>query len=170
MASFDKGKQEAVNWIYGRFDPYTDTILDVGAGNGKWYDLLGKHFTMDALEAWYETIAINSLDKKYRTVYLGRIQDATLSASNLPAYDLIIFGDVIEHLSVEDAQKVLSYLYPVCRDMLIAVPFKYEQDEIDGNPYEKHLQPDLTHELFMQRYKGFKPLILFPDYGYYVKE
>lgn len=167
MASYDKGKQEAVNWIYLNINPSDGVILDVGPGDGKWYDLLGKYYEMEAIEASYETIVRNDLHHKYKAVWCGKIQESIIPDNT---YSLIIFGDVLEHLSVEDAQKVIAYAYPRCDNMLIAVPFLYEQGEINGNPYEKHLQPDLTHEIFMERYKGFKPLILFPDYGYYVKE
>ena len=73
-------------------------------------------------------------------------------------YDLIIFGDVIEHMTVEDAQKVLRYAWTRCKDMIVAVPFLYVQDEMYGNKYEKHIQDDLTPELFDERYPGFEKL------------
>ena len=51
----------------------------------------------------------------------------------------------------------------------VAVPFFFKQGEIYGNPYERHVQDELTHSLFMERYKGFEPLVLFDNYGYYKK-
>ena len=85
-------------------------------------------------------------------------------------YDLIIFGDVIEHMTVEQAQAVLAYAWPRCRDMIVAVPWLYKQDAIYGNPYERHIQDDLTPELFAQRYPGFE-VLCDPghDYCYYHK-
>ena len=49
MGSFSKGKDEAVKWIRENFEQGA-TCLDVGACNGKWYDLLGDHLIMDAVE------------------------------------------------------------------------------------------------------------------------
>ena len=50
-----------------------------------------------------------------------------------------------------------------------AVPFMYPQGEIYGNPYEVHIQEDLTLEVFDQRYPGFKPIFIDSKYAYYVK-
>jgi hypothetical protein len=36
-------------------------------------------------------------------------------------------------------------------------------------PYEEHKQPDLSHEIFMERYYGFKVFLKNDGYGYYIK-
>ena len=41
------------------------------------------------------------------------------------------------------------------------------EDDIYGNPCERHIQDDLTDELFNERYPGFKLEFAYPDYGYY---
>ena len=92
-----------------------------------------------------------------------------LDAVDSVHYDLIIFGDVLEHMTVEDAQAVVDYARDRCDNMLIAVPFLYEQGAKNGNPYEIHLQADLTPELFNERFPGFKPIYMSEDYAYYVK-
>jgi len=166
MSSWAKGKDEACAWVLDNFK-HNDTCLDVGACDGTWAFFLGAYLNMDGIEAHFPYIARYALKAKYRDLYYGDIRNFKYGYGD---YELIIFGDIIEHLPVEDAQKVLDYAYPRCRDMLIAVPFLYEQGPINDNPFEEHLQPDLTHEVFMERFKGFKPLILFNDYGYYVKE
>ena len=54
--------------------------------------------------------------------------------------------------------------------MIVSVPFLYEQDMIDGNPYQIHKQADLTPELFDKRYPGFDILCRArEDYCYYHK-
>lgn len=150
MASYDTGKDIIVKWIRAAF-PTDSEILDVGACDGKWRTLLPEYEYMDAVEV-FEPSA-NNLRGMYRKVFNVNIEDFKYQH-----YALIIFGDVIEHLSIENAQKVLNYAKRRCTDMIVAVPFLYPQGELYGNPFERHLQPDLTAEVFNQRYPGFSVL------------
>ena len=164
MASYDDGKQYIVNWAK-TYIPQYSRCLDVGACDGKWYNLLGKYFNMYAVEVFEPNIERYHLREKYQNVFNCNIVDFKYDW-----YDLIIFGDVLEHLSVKDAQCVLEYAYPRCKDMIISIPFLYKQDEIYGNIYEKHIQDDLTKELFEKRYPGFELIVQpRPDYAYYHK-
>lgn len=164
MSSLNAGKKETVEWVHRNYEKGA-TCLDVGACDGKWHQLLGDYLDMDAVEVYAPNITKWWLTQKYSTVYYADIREFSYEH-----YDLIIFGDVIEHMSIDEARKVLTYAYPRCKDMVVAVPFMWHQDAIYGNPYEKHIQEDLTHEVFMKRYEGFKPLAVFSNYGYYVKE
>ena len=119
---------------------------------------------MDAVEIYEPNIVNHALEKKYNFVFHGDIADYKYEW-----YDLIIFGDVIEHMSVDKAQSVLDYAWHRCRDMIVAVPYLYTQPAIYGNPWEEHIQNDLTHIIFSQRYKGFEPLWMNVEYGYYHK-
>ena len=159
MGSIDSGKAEVIAWVKKNF-PRGCSCLDVGPCDGKWFDLLGDYLKMDAVEIFEPNIEKHNLRNKYRTILCGDIADATYNW-----YDLIIFGDVIEHMTVEKAQKVLSYAKPRCLNMIIAVPYLYPQDEIDGNPWERHIQDDLTPEVFNRRYPGFE-IISRPTHGY----
>lgn len=165
MASYDYGKAEIVKWAKEHFPRYK-RCLDVGACDGKWYNLLGKYFNMYAVEVFEPNIINHKLREKYQKVFCCNIV-----GFEYDWYDLIIFGDVLEHLTVDEAQCALQYAYPRCEDMIIGIPFLYKQDEIYGNPYERHIQDDLTPELFEKRYPGFE-LILRPvnDYAYYHKK
>lgn len=150
MASLDIGKPEVCKWIRENFPP-TSRILDVGACDGKWKQLLDEYENMDAVEAWEPNcIAIGPM---YRHVYHKDIAELEYGE-----YDLVIFGDVIEHLDVPAAQEVLRYAADRCRDMIVAVPYQYPQDAIYGNPWEIHKQPDLTAEIFSERYPGLEVL------------
>ena len=114
MGSYDYGKPEVVAWIGGNF-PLESSILDVGAGDGKWRYLLRKYPNMDAVEAYGPNLQWLT---GYRKAFHADIRDFRYDR-----YDLIIFGDVLEHLSVKDAQAALDYAWPRCRDMVVAVPF-----------------------------------------------
>ena len=163
MASTDDGKKEIVLWIHEHFRE-GETCLDVGACDGKWRDLLMNYLTMDACEIYQPNIEVNHLRVKYRNVFAKDIMDLEYKW-----YDLIIFGDVLEHMSVYKAQRVLEYARSRCRDMVIGVPYMYPQAAIYGNPYEIHLQDDLTEERFRERYPGHELIWTNGRYGYWHK-
>lgn len=149
MPSHDIGKDIVVEWIRKKYKN-NSVFLDVGACDGKWKSLLPE-YTMDAVDAWEPNcIAIRDI---YRNVYHKDIAEFEYGD-----YDLIIFGDVIEHMDVPTAQKVIEYAKRHCKDMIIAVPFLYPQGPIYGNPWEVHKQPDLTASIFAERYPGFEVL------------
>lgn len=150
MASLDEGKNMVCAWIRENFDPDAQ-ILDVGACDGKWKYLLHEYKNMDAVEAW-EPNCIQCA-KVYRKAYHKDIAEFEYGK-----YDLIIFGDVIEHMDVKTAQKVLQYAAERCKDMVVAVPYLYPQGPIYGNPWEVHKQPDLTEAIFRERYPGLEVL------------
>ena len=143
MPSYDLGKDLVVKWIRKNFEK-SSLILDVGACDGKW-KRSQPEYTMDAVEVWKPYC--DALVPMYRNVFNADIIDFSYEY-----YELIIFGDVIEHMTVEEAQKVLKYASDRCRDMVVAVPFLYPQGEWGGNPYQAHKQPELTAELFAERY------------------
>ena len=163
MGSYTEGKTEAVKWICANFSRGS-TCLDVGACDGKWSDLLRDYLIMDGVEVWQPYINKHNLKTKYH-----RLFETDIRGFEYGVYDLIIFGDIIEHLSVEDAKRVLDYATFHCRNMIVAVPYCYRQGEKNGNPYEVHVQDDLTPELFDSRYEGFVPIYQTDKYAYYVR-
>ena len=180
MASYDDGKSEIVAYIldlarnkYKRLSKTSSfRILDVGACDGKWADLIQgaavyqkklPAIRMDAVEAWAPNA--DQIVHKYDHVYAMEMQHFPYRKG---AYDLALFGDVIEHMTVPDAQKVLADALDRCQEVIVGVPFWYPQGALYGNPYETHLQPDLDHEIFMERYPGFELLLnARHDYAYY---
>ena len=163
MASLDIGKRESVEWIAKNFSKGS-TCLDVGACDGKWGKLLNDFLIIDGIEIYKDNIGKHKLNDIYRKVYLGDIRNFTFNH-----YDLIIFGDVLEHMSVEDAQKVLAYAWDRCRNLIVAVPYQWVNRSHYGNPWEVHIQDDLTPENVLERYPRLKPLFVYERYGYYVK-
>lgn len=162
--SYSYYKQEVRNYLINMFDSKSK-VLDVGAGEGTYYELLKDHFKLiDAVEVFKPNIIKYNLKRKYHKVYNINIKDFKYEY-----YDLIIFGDIIEHLEVEEAQKVLEYAYNHCKDMIVAVPYELEQGIEDNNIYEIHKQADLTHEIVLERYPYLKLLYKNDIYGYYRK-
>ena len=162
--SYSFFKDEIKEWIFENFD-INSTILDVGAGSGTYYNLLHNNFkNIDCVEVYEPNIEYNDLNNKYRNVYNINILDFKYDW-----YDLIIFGDILEHLTIEDAQKVLKFALERCKNVIVAVPYMYVQNA-NENKYEEHLQPDLTKENVLIRYPELKLLYGNDKYGYYIKK
>ncbi|MDD4001041.1 MAG: glycosyltransferase [Bacilli bacterium] len=164
MSSYNLYKNECFNWLKLNYNK-GNTILDIGAGSGKWGIALNNYFVMDAVEVWEDNINKFNLKDIYRNLYKSDIL-----AFDFEYYDIVILGDILEHLSVEEAQLLLDRMYNKCKQLLVVVPYNYEQDDLGGNPYEIHKQPDLTEKLFLERYKGFKLLFGNDMYGYFIKD
>lgn len=156
------------HYITMRYPPET-LILDVGAGWGKYRDLLPEYPDMDAIEVWQPYVEQEQLGARYRMVRTIDVADAT--AEYLQSYGLVVFGDVLEHLRRLDAQRVIRN----CRNAVVVVPFRYHQGEEGGNPYEKHWQDDLTPRLMRDLYPELRQVAVQmhgnrPFKGLYVKE
>lgn len=164
MASYNLGKQE-LKFLLAQLLPANATCLDMGACDGNYFHLLNDLFIMDGVEVWKPNIDQYNLEEKYRTVFNADIRTFTYDF-----YDLVIFGDIIEHLEIDEAKKVLEYAKEHSRFIVVSVPYSFKQGAIYGNPYEKHIQDDLTHEIFLSRYPGFKLKIGYFNYGYYLWE
>lgn len=161
--SYQIGKEEITQFLKDRLEKGV-RILDVGAGGGTYKHYLGDDYTFEAVEVWKESIEV--LNKTYDKVYSIDIRDFSYEND----YDLIIFGDVLEHLSVKDAQKVLKKARKHAKAIMVAVPYLYEQEALYGNEAEVHVQSDLTPELFEERYPGFKTVLKYDEYGYYYQD
>ena len=144
-------------------------ILDIGAGCGTYSDLLrGYGYKMDAIEIWQPYIEKYNLENKYDKVYNWNV--VNMPASAYDYYDFFIMGDILEHLSIDEGQCLLSYLRLKGKKFLIAVPYSMFQDEYEGNKYEIHLQPDLTPDIMEQRYPELELLYGNEFYGYYTNK
>lgn len=162
--SFDYFKSDIKRWIYNKFDE-NSKILDVGAGCGTYYDLLkDKYKNIDAVEIYFPNIIDYNLKNKYINVY-----NCDIINFKYNYYDLIIFGDIIEHLSLSDAKDVLNYAFNKCKNLIVAVPYNFPTMIIDENKYENHIQIDLTSYNMKERYPMLKLLYKNYAYGYYIK-
>lgn len=126
--------------------PSSERLLDIGAGWGKYRWLLPE-YEMDAVEAWAPNVVKCNLSDYYRNVHVCDIVSHNINDQ----YGGIIFGDVLEHLSVTQA-KLVVYRAQQIAPLFVAVPFEMPQHEEEGNPYEAHLQDDLNVSIMRERY------------------
>jgi protein-L-isoaspartate O-methyltransferase len=161
--SFDYFKNDVKFHIMKNI-PHYAKVLDVGAGSGKYGAMLRDYFGgIDALEIYHPYIAKFDLHSIYNRIFCADIMEFDISE-----FDYIILGDIIEHLTIENAQELLSYINNSGKKCVVAIPYEMDQDEVGGNKYEKHLQSDLTNNTFIDRYPYMKLLFNNELYGYYV--
>lgn len=162
--SYEFYKQEVKEYLVSKFKGNAK-VLDVGAGCGTYWNLLHNSFKyIDAVEVFKPNIMNYNLKQKYHKVYNMNIKDFKYEN-----YDIIIFGDIIEHLEVKEAQEVLDYAYNHSKELIVAVPYELEQGIEEDNIYEIHKQADLTPKIMKERYPYLKLLYNNDVYGYYVK-
>jgi autotransporter strand-loop-strand O-heptosyltransferase len=160
--SFTYFKPEVKEWFISNV-PISYRVLDVGPGIGTYSDILrSSGYKLDAIEIFEPYIEKYNLKEKYDNVYIG---DITLF--NIDDYDFIILGDVLEHLKVDDAVNLINSIINSGKECLVAVPYKMEQGEHEGNIYETHHQPDLTIDVMKERYSKLECIYNNEYYGYY---
>lgn len=154
-------KLQTKEFIKSNFGQETK-ILDVGAGVGTYSDMLRPlgYNQIDCVEVFKDYVDKFSLTTKYNKVYNENVVDLNI---NYGDYDLVILGDVLEHIDIESAVQLIEKIS--ITKFIICVPFKSPQGIYYGNVYEKHLQEDLDFINFFERYPNSKPLCLRFDYG-----
>jgi len=166
--SYPLYKDSVRNWILQNI-PLDAKILDIGAGCGTYYDLLGGYgYKIDAVEIWKPYIDKYELKKKYGAVYHKNI--LAIDFVILDTYDFFILGDVLEHLTAEEGQLLMLFFKQHNKKYIVAVPYQMEQGEYEGNTHETHLQPDLTPDIMKQRYPDLELLYGNNFYGYYINK
>jgi hypothetical protein len=139
--SSDSGKQYIAQFI-DKINPAQ--VLDIGAGSGTYtaYKKPNQHWT--AIEIWEPNVDRFNLCQLYEKVIIGDARTIDFGV-----YDLVILGDVLEHMTKEEAKTLLNK----CRrskHVIVSIPLgHYPQDEYDGNPYEKHVVDNWSKEDFV---------------------
>lgn len=154
--SSDFGKRETIELVQKMFPDKDIKILDVGPGRGIYNTLLKEkgYRSIDAVEVYGPYIEKFDLEEIYTNVFHKNITDFKYDF-----YDIVIFGDVLEHLNVKNARKVISYAQKHSKLVIVSVPYRAFQIgcQLDGSG--DHRQSDLTRDVFLKRYEGFNLLI-----------
>lgn len=134
--------KEFVRTFLEKIKPYT--IVDIGAGAMMYGHLIREtidaHIT--AIEIWKPYIDFYPYDRVYDNVINS-------DARNYNDYnvDLVIAGDVMEHMSEADMCALALKIRAQAKWLLISVPIiHYPQGHIENNPFEEHIQEDLNYD------------------------
>lgn len=152
--SSNEGKSKIVEWV-GQIVPTHNKILDIGVGRGaySWYmrDLENlQNCEWTGIEIWEPYVEAYDLHSRYDTVL---VKDARRVDFGFNKYDIAFCGDVLEHMTKQQAQDLVSKLQKCCNLVIISIPIiYYEQGPRKDNPYEIHIKPDWSHEEVMESF------------------
>jgi hypothetical protein len=125
---------------------------------------LGDSVTVHGVEVWQPYIDQFNLVNRYDRLYN---MDARMLESF--DYDLVILGDVLEHMSEADATKLWDKISKQARYGIISIPIiHYHQEAINGNPYEIHVEEDWTTERVLKAFHSIVEHVEFPITGVFV--
>jgi 2-polyprenyl-3-methyl-5-hydroxy-6-metoxy-1,4-benzoquinol methylase len=124
--------------LAGRIEPSPAHILDVGCGYGKHGVLLREYLDptpiVDGVEAWEPYVEPHRLRGIYDNLFVGDV--LTYTERQLDPYDLVVMGDVIEHLEKAAA---LDFISRVRGWLVIATPVVHFETDHDLPPTERHV-------------------------------
>jgi len=128
------------------------SILDIGVGFGKWGFLCREYLDVmagrpfpenwkikiDGLEIFEPYIQLHQ-SHIYNTIHIG---DCTRLIDDLPSYDLMIMGDVLEHIPKPAGRQFLEKAFKKCKAFILVIPLGsawLKQGEMYGNKHEAHI-------------------------------
>jgi len=118
------------------------TVLDIGPGEGTYFFALqGTPVTqLDGVEAWAPYVNEYNLRDKYQSIFISDIY--YFDWNKVDHYDMIIMGDVMEHLKEAQGREVVEQAIEHAKWVVLSLPiYGYEQGwGHDGNWFEAHLE------------------------------
>lgn len=142
-------------------------VLDVGPGAGAYAQLaraVPSVERVECVEIWEPYISQFGLTSLYDAVHLADVREF----ENFD-FDVVIFGDVLEHMSRDEALKVYNQARAQARAVIFSIPIIHvPQGAYQGNPYEIHVEDDWHHDEILQWFPGVVEWKEFRVTGVYV--
>jgi hypothetical protein len=142
------------------------TVIDVGAGAGAYVKLLRPYVPANyaAIEIYQKNVVQYKLKELYDDVWLDDVRNF----KSLQA-DLIIFGDVLEHMTKEEAVSVWDVASKGCKYAILSIPvIHYPQGVIDGNHHETHIVDDWDNLKVWEAFKDITECKIGNETGVYL--
>ena len=160
------------------------TILDIGVGSGTYSNLYRNrlnpytnflHEIWTGVEVWKPYIEMFDLGSKYDHLILEDVRTVFDDGGGLVtehrqrfSYDLAFIGDVLEHMTKDEAVTLFAQVTSCSKYTIISIPIvHYPQDEYLGNPYEKHVKDDWSHDEVVQTFGEPATYIVDGEIGVY---
>jgi len=151
--SSDEGK----GWIHDRIGLLAASrpvaVLDIGPGVGTYAKLL-KDLPIEritGIEIYEPYVHTYRLRTYYDEIIVADAREA-----DFPAVDVVILGDVAEHMSEDDALRLWDKARAAAKQAVyLSIPVvHYPQGEIEGNPHEVHIVDDWDHDRILKTFEG----------------
>ena len=157
-SSTTEGKADTKAWASQTKIEYNN-ILDIGVGEGTYYNLLSSLDNLQeckwtGVEAWEPYIDKYNLKNKYHNIIHDDVRKVVF---NDDKYDLVFCGDVLEHMTKEDAIKLIDTLLPISKYIYISIPIIYHpQGAYAGNPFEVHVKEDWSSKEVLETFPNIE--------------
>jgi predicted TPR repeat methyltransferase len=148
--SLKSGKAETLAWFTAN-ESTIDTIVDIGPGSGTYIKLIKEeagccaNATWIGVEIWEPYIEEYNLKNRYTRILNQDVRTIDWAALTP---NVVIAGDVLEHMTKEEAIILVDKILSVAKTLIVSIPIRYmPQDEhAYENPHEAHIKDDWSHE------------------------
>lgn len=160
---------ETKPWVVQHIiDSGARSVMDVGAGAGGWLDALraaGYIGRLTAVEVWEPYVYAYRLLERYDEVVQADVRH--LTPHQFARHDVVIFGDVLEHMTRAEALRVWGAAH-AAPHAAIAIPIvHYCQGALNDNPYEEHVVDNWTDQKVREAFPGITDSQAFTITGAY---
>lgn len=151
-ASAEEGRDVMRGWVDAQ---HPHSLLDIGAGCGtyaQWWRYRAPRPYLIGVEIWRPYLREFRLDELYDHVIVRDIREMPLP--EWPRTDVVILGDVLEHMTAPDAIRVWNLACASARKAVyLSIPIVHSpQGAVHDNPYEEHVDDHWTHERVMDSF------------------
>jgi hypothetical protein len=141
-------------------------VLDVGPGVGTYAKLLAgpEVSRITGIEIYAPYVETYRLRQYYDDIIIGDVREV-----EMPPADVVILGDVAEHMTEAEAIDLWSRSATAARKAVyLSIPIvHYPQGEIEGNEHEHHVVDDWDHHKVMEAFPGIGRYWLGDEVGVY---
>lgn len=132
--SSEAGKA-SIAWALARM-PVPKTALDIGCGQGTYAKMFPK-LQWTGVEIWEPYVEKYGLKDLYPSLQIADAREWDTDEH----FDVCFLGDVLEHMTKEEAKGVVAKAKRWADTVVISIPLgHYPQGEYEGNPYETHIE------------------------------
>lgn len=115
-----------------------ESMLDIGCGEGTYAKMFPEaHWT--GIEVWEPYITQFNLPELYEKLLLSDARNIDYEA--LGKFDVAVAGDVLEHMTAEEAKSLLEKLKVIADTVIVSIPLGHHpQGAVNGNVHETHVE------------------------------
>ena len=127
------------------------TFLDLGAGAGKYGSIVKKispSIKTTAVEIEKDYIEKFNLSSLYDQIWNIPVSDIIQPKYFDSNFDVIMVGDILEHLKKSESVDLLNFLIYRCRWIIVEFPHHYLQNAVDGYSSEAHISAWAENDFF----------------------
>jgi predicted TPR repeat methyltransferase len=157
--SLPSGKAQTLEWFQHNHASI-NTIVDIGPGSGTYIKLIKEeaqccvNAQWIGVEIWEPYIKQFNLESRYNRIINADVR--TVDWQSLRP-DVVIAGDVLEHMTKQDAVLLVERILKVAKTLIVSIPIRHmPQDEhAYENPHEAHVKDDWSHDEVIETWGSY---------------